>query len=384
MPRELSPEAVAAYRRDGFFFPHRIMPREEALGIGRDFMAFAQGEVPKRYQDPQHQLFLLKAHLLFTWADRIAHDEGLLDAVESLIGPDIMVWSSGVFWKAPRSGSYVSWHQDSTNFELDDAEKVVRAWVALTPATLENGTMRFLPGLHRQGQIPHRDLKAEGELLSRGETIDLAIDETATVAVEIDAGEVSFHHLHTPHGSGPNDSDRRGPTTSSPSSPPRSARPPAGTAPSSPAGQDRFGHFAHEPRPVADMDTSARAAHEEAMALRNAIIYRGTALPPPRTTERPGVDAHHPGPGGLPRPVHCPRRPLRPARHAGRLGGRERLCRRAGPDLQSGHLRPREGGREPGLLRRGQGACSKATGFRSPSSPPTARATASPSIRPTT
>jgi non-haem Fe2+, alpha-ketoglutarate-dependent halogenase len=280
MPRELSPEAVVAYRRDGFFFPHRIMPREEALGIGRDFMAFAQGEVPRRYQDPQHQLFLLKAHLLFTWADRIAHDEGLLDAVESLIGPDIMVWSSGVFWKAPRSGSYVSWHQDSTNFELDDAEKVVRAWVALTPATLANGTMRFLPGLHKKGQIPHRDLKAEGELLSRGETIDLAIDETATVAVEIDAGEVSFHHLHTPHGSGPNDSDQPRAnhviTFVAPSVRPTAGRDSAQLA----RGQDRFGHFAHEPRPVADMDTSARAAHEEAMALRNAIIYRGTALPP--------------------------------------------------------------------------------------------------------
>jgi non-heme Fe2+,alpha-ketoglutarate-dependent halogenase len=281
MAEGLSPDAVAAYRRDGFWFPHRIMPREEALGIGRAFMAFAQGPVPRRYQDPQHQLFLLKAHLLFTWADRIVHDEGLLDAVESLIGPDIMVWSSGVFWKAPRSGAYVSWHQDSTNFELDDADKVVRAWVALTPATLANGTMRFLPGLHARGQIPHHDQKAEGELLSRGETIDLSIDETSTVAVEIDAGEVSFHHLHTPHGSGPNNSDQPRAnhviTFVAPSVRPTGGRDSAQLA----RGLDRFGHFAHEPRPAADLDAAARAAHEQAMALRNAIIYRGAALPPP-------------------------------------------------------------------------------------------------------
>ncbi len=278
MAEGLSPDAVAAYRRDGFWFPHRIMPREAALRIGEGFMAFAQGEVPRRYQDPQHQLFLLKAHLLFTWADRIAHDQGLLDAVESLIGPDIMVWSSGVFWKAPRSGAYVSWHQDSTNFELDDAEKVVRAWVALTPATLANGTMRFLPGLHARGQVPHHDVKAEGELLSRGETIDLPIDEA--VAVEIDAGEVSFHHLHTPHGSGPNASDRPRAnhviTFVAPSVRPIGGRDSAQLA----RGHDRFGHFAHEPRPKADMDAAARAAHELAMALRNPIIYRGAALPP--------------------------------------------------------------------------------------------------------
>jgi hypothetical protein len=280
MAGSLSADAVAAYRRDGFFFPHRIMPAAEALGIGEAFMAFAQGPVPRRYGDPQHQLFLLKAHLLFTWADRIVHDAGLLDAVESLIGPDIMVWSSGVFWKAPHSGAYVSWHQDSTNFELDDAEKVVRAWVALTPATLANGTMRFLPGRHHGGQIQHHDLKAEGELLSRGETIDLAIDEAATVAVEIDAGEVSFHHLHTPHGSGPNASDmprcNHVITFVAPSVRPTGGRDSAQLA----RGRDRFGHFAHEPRPKADMDAEACAAHEAAMAMRNAIIYRGAALPP--------------------------------------------------------------------------------------------------------
>ncbi len=280
MAGSLSADAIDAYRRDGFLFPHRIMPREEALGLGEDFLAFTRSDVPRRYAEPQHQLYLLKAHLLFTWADRICHAPALLDAVESLIGPDIMVWSSGVFWKAPHSGSYVSWHQDSTNYELDDAEKVVRAWVALTPATLENGTMRMAPGLHRRGQVRHRDLKAEGELLSRGETIDLAIDEATTVAVEIDAGEVSFHHLHTPHGSGPNQSDR-----------PRvnyvitfvdpAVRPLVGPDSAVLArGRDRYGHFAHEPRPTADMDEAARAAHEQAMALRNAIIYRNADLPP--------------------------------------------------------------------------------------------------------
>jgi non-haem Fe2+, alpha-ketoglutarate-dependent halogenase len=276
----LSRDAVEAYRRDGFYFPHRIMPREAALRIGDDFLAFARGPVPERYQDPQHQLYLLKAHLLFTWADRICHDAGLLDAVESLIGPDIMVWSSGVFWKAPHSGAYVSWHQDSTNFELDDAEKVVRAWVALTPATLENGTMRFAPGLHKDGQVPHQDLKAEGELLSRGETIDLAIDEASTVPVLIDAGEVSFHHLFTPHGSGPNGSDSPRInyviTFVDPAVRPTGGRDSAQLA----RGRDRYGHFAHEPRPAADMDAAACMAHEKAMALRNAIIYRGADLPP--------------------------------------------------------------------------------------------------------
>ncbi len=286
MAASLPPEAVARYERDGFLFPHRIMPRERALEIGENFLAFTRSDSARRYPDPQNQLYLLKAHLIFGWADAIVHDPVLLDAVESLIGPDILVWSSGVFWKAPHSGSHVSWHQDSTNFELDDASGVVRAWMALTPATLENGTMRFAPGRHRGGQIRHVDRKAEGELLSRGETIDLEIDEVRTVPVLIDAGEVSFHHLHAPHGSGPNASDRprvnHVVTYVAPKVRPLRGRDSAQLA----RGEDRFGHYAMEPRPESDLHPEALAAHESAMALRNAIIYRGAPLPPaPRHAE---------------------------------------------------------------------------------------------------
>jgi ectoine hydroxylase-related dioxygenase (phytanoyl-CoA dioxygenase family) len=277
----LTAEAVERYRRDGFWFPYRLMPREQALATADRILAFAASDVPARYQDPQNQLYLLKAHLLFDWADGIAHDPRLLDAVESLIGPDIMVWSSGVFWKGPHSGSYVSWHQDSTNFELNDPEGVVRAWVALTPATLANGTMRFLPGAHRQGQIRHVDRKQEGELLSRGETIDLEVDEAATVPVVIDAGEVSFHHLHTPHGSGPNDSDAPRVnyviTYISPKVAPRVGPDSAVLA----RGSDRFGDFEHEPRPRGHMDAAAMQSHRHFMTMRYAILFRGSTPPPP-------------------------------------------------------------------------------------------------------
>lgn len=277
----LPEDAVRRFREQGFVFPYRLMPREQALGVAERVMAFAGSDVPARYPDPQNQLYLLKAHLLFAWADEICHDARLLDAVESLIGPDLMVWSSGVFWKGPRSGSYVSWHQDSTNFELDDAEGVVRAWVALTPATLANGTMHFLPGAHGLGQVRHVDRKAPGELLSRGETIDLEIDEGRTVPVIIDAGEVSFHHLHTPHRSGPNGSD--GPrvnyviTYLSPRVAPRVGPDSAMLV----RGQDRFGHFQPEPRPRTELDPEAMRAHRHFMTMRYAILFRGTTAPPP-------------------------------------------------------------------------------------------------------
>ena len=274
-------QAVEHYRKQGFWFPHRIMSADEAGEVARRFVTFANGPIAARYSDPQNQLYLLKAHVLFHWLSDIAHAPALLDAVEAFIGPDIMIWSSGIFYKPAHSGAHVSWHQDSANYELDDADKVVRAWVALTPATLENGTMHFLPRAHRLGQITHVDRKGEGELLSRGETIDIKIDPAKTVPVLIDAGEVSFHHLYTPHGSGPNDSD--GPrvnyviTFIDPAVRPKVGPDSAMLA----RGTDRYGHFERERRPAAGFTPAVMVAHRRFLTMRNAILYRGARLPEP-------------------------------------------------------------------------------------------------------
>ncbi|MFN0164604.1 MAG: phytanoyl-CoA dioxygenase family protein [Burkholderiales bacterium] len=280
MPATLARPAVEAFRRDGYLFPHRVVAPEVAAQVARAVLAFAAGGVPKHYPDPQNQLYLLKAHLLFDWADRLSHEAALLDAIESLIGPDILLWSSGVFWKSPHSGSYVSWHQDATNYELDDADHVVRAWLSLTPSSEANGTMKFLPGGHRLGAIAHVDRMAEGELLSRGETIDLAIDESRAVPVVVDAGEVSFHHLHTPHASGPNGSEHPRVnyvmTFIAPRVKPRVGPDSAQLV----RGSDKFGHFEHEPRPTRFYGDEALQVHQRYMAMRYPILFRG-ARPPP-------------------------------------------------------------------------------------------------------
>ena len=77
----LSPETIAGYRENGFYFPIRVLPPDEAKAIGDGFMAFTRSETARRYPDPNNQIYLLKAHLLFAWADRVAHEPALLDAV---------------------------------------------------------------------------------------------------------------------------------------------------------------------------------------------------------------------------------------------------------------------------------------------------------------
>jgi len=122
-------------------------------------------------------------------------------------------------------------------------------------------------------------VQADG-LLSRGETIARAIDETSSIPVLLEAGEAAFHHLHTPHASGPNRTDRPRInlviTYLAPEVRPKGGRDSAMLV----RGRDRFGHFEPETRPEADFAPAACAAHARAMAMRNAIIFRNAAKVP--------------------------------------------------------------------------------------------------------
>lgn len=277
MAARLPEGALKRYRRDGFFFPHRVMSEAQAARFAARFQAFDASERARGYDDIVNQLYLLKPYLVLGWVDEIVHMSSILDAVESFVGPDILLWSSGLFTKPARSEAFVSWHQDATNYELDSAEGVVRVWLALTPTSLANGTMRYAPGMHRSGQLRHADTVQADGLLSRGETIEAEIDEASTVAVILKAGEASFHHLHTPHASAANRSDR--PRINLVITYVAAERRPLNGLDSAMLvrGIDRFGHFEPERRPEADFTPAAVEAHARAMAIRNAIIFRDAA-----------------------------------------------------------------------------------------------------------
>jgi non-haem Fe2+, alpha-ketoglutarate-dependent halogenase len=131
------------------------------------------------------------------------------------------------------------------------------------------------------GQVRHLDKKHAGELLSRGETMDMVIEEKKTVPVLIDAGEASLHHLYAPHASRPNGSDQPRVnyviTFVDPKVAPRVGPDSAMLV----RGVDAYAHFESEPRPKAHLDPDALRAHKHFMAMRYAILFRGTHAPPP-------------------------------------------------------------------------------------------------------
>jgi hypothetical protein len=140
-------------------------------------------------------------HLYFRWAWELATHPRVLDCMEQLIGPNILLKSTRVFYKFGNSDSFVGWHQDGITEALKDAY-VPAIWLGLTPATAENGCLRVVPRSHRLGLIPHADRPNRDNLTTQGATAQVDIDAPEDVVMQ--AGEMSLHHPLMLHASNPN------------------------------------------------------------------------------------------------------------------------------------------------------------------------------------
>ena len=268
----LASSAVERYRRDGFHFPVPVLTRDEAIGLRRRLEAVEAAHGGRLGGELRH-----KPHLLFTWLADLVRHPAILDAVEDVLGPNLLVWSTSFFIKEARDPAFVSWHQDATYWGLS-APDVLTAWVAFTDATVENGAMRMVPGSHDE-QLAHRDTFAPNNLLSRGQEIAVEVDEARGVDILLRAGEMSLHHVRMVHGSPANRSDDRRigfairyiPTY---------VRQIAGEGDSAMLvrGVDDYHYFAPEHAPAADLAPEARAHHAAVVAQSAKILYRGTGV----------------------------------------------------------------------------------------------------------
>jgi len=192
-------QSLERYERDGILFPVEVLSADEAARYRAELESLVGdcGEsAPKRLDG---------LHLFFGWAYRLATGDALLNAVESVLGGDILIDGTLVFHKPPRDSGYVSWHQDSvySGWHLTPS---VSAWVALTPSRPANGCMRVIPGSHKRGVLDHTNERDASNLLYRGERV-AAVDESRAVDVVLGPGEMSLHHSNIVNGSNPNNSD---------------------------------------------------------------------------------------------------------------------------------------------------------------------------------
>ena len=270
MPKSLSPEAIDRYERDGYYFPLQVIPAAQAQAIRADVEA-AEQHFAARGERLRH-----RPHLVVTALDRLIRHERVLDAVEDLLGPNLLCWTSAFFTKDAHDPAFVSWHQDSTYWGLSSAE-VTTAWIALSPSTVEAGAMRFAPGTHRLDQIAHRETYGENNLLTRGQIVEHAVDEDEAVDVVLQPGEASLHHVRLIHGSGPNRSDDRRIGFAVRYIPTHVRNVIGRDFAALVRGVDDYGHFDIERRPESDLEPDALAAYEAANASHNAVLYAGAA-----------------------------------------------------------------------------------------------------------
>ena len=270
MPKSLSEDQVAAYHRDGYLAPVSVMSESEARALRGTLEAIEAGMGGPLRGDLRH-----KAHLLFPFLAELIRHPAILDAIEDVLGPDILCWNTNFFIKEAETPSFVSWHQDSTYWGLSSPD-VCTAWVALTPSNLDNGAMAVIPKSHTMDQIPHRDTFDRHNLLTRGQEIAVEVDERKAVPLVLKPGEMSLHHVRLVHGSPPNPSPDRRIGFAVRYIPTSLCQLEGTDSATLVRGEDRFGHFELEPRPERDVQDDMLALHKRLTERAAEILYRGT------------------------------------------------------------------------------------------------------------
>ena len=184
---------------DGFYSPLRLVSTEKALSYRQSLELIEQKTGSLHYR--------FKIHTALAMAYELAINKTLLDSIEVLLGPNILLYNATFVIKEPMTDAHVSWHQDLTYWGFND-DKQVAAWIALSDATQENGCMHMMPGSHKNGQLQHKPTTDNNNVLYFGQTVDVVNDEQAR-CLSLKAGEVSLHHGWTLHTSYPNKSHER-------------------------------------------------------------------------------------------------------------------------------------------------------------------------------
>src|SRR6267142_112263 len=191
----LSRAQIERYERDGFVHPIRVMSSDEVCKARAGFEEL-EGLLGRRLE------YAAMTHLFFRWAFDLSTQPGVLNAVQAILGPDVLVQATLILCKHPSDPSFVSWHQDY-KYTSQESAPTVSAWVAISDSTRQSGCMRVIPGSHRGGIQPHKDTAIENNILE----YSLETDDSHAVDIELKAGEMSLHQANIVHGSLRNDSD---------------------------------------------------------------------------------------------------------------------------------------------------------------------------------
>jgi hypothetical protein len=204
----LSAEEITSFHSNGYVVPNFRLSREEVSELRR-LAASLIADNPE-----QADQALPMPHVAGDGTDGKPRSSGeiakytthprLLDLIEQLIGPDLILWTTTLFHKSPKSGPATPWHQDTRYWPMRPLTNA-NFWIAITESTLENACMRVIPGTHRSF-IPH--LKTEGKAQFALTLDQAAFDEADAVDIVLEPGEMLIFDGGIVHGSHPNNGTR--------------------------------------------------------------------------------------------------------------------------------------------------------------------------------
>ena len=249
MGKRLTRVEIDSFREQGFLPGIDVFGEAECDAFRSRVEAFEQSR-----PEAIGWAFDIKTNLLFDWVYELSRDARLLDAIEDLIGPDVLLTNSIFRIKEPGSATFYGWHQDAARIRVEPG--FVLAFVAISEATPDNGCLRVIPGSQREVRpfslvgYAHREVARVRE-----------VDESAAVDLVLAKGQVGLLHCNAIHGSGPNRSPGRRIGLINDYTPPFARQSTGMGSGQLVRGTDRWGHFADEPVPVGactDEDVLAR------------------------------------------------------------------------------------------------------------------------------
>lgn len=273
MSKILTRQQIDFWHENGYLEPVRFAPEDEMAGhVARleDFERDYPEHVPK---------LDVKAHLLCGWANELVQNPVLLDVMEDLLGPNLLLTGAAFRIKPPDGRTFAEWHQDSYVAAIKPF--FCTATLALSEYSSENGCLRVIPGSHRWGTLPMSDTGDEDSILSRPYRVTSDFDEAQAVDVVMRPGELTLQHDHTIHGSRPNRSKARRIGLLADFTTP-DARKESGERESAilVRGADDYGNWRTDETPDGELDEAALAAWERGAGAYVSNYYRDSDTAP--------------------------------------------------------------------------------------------------------
>jgi len=199
------------YEQDGYVIPSFTLSSDKVAALVRTLDALIAANPDVRPEK------LVSAHIegrnsegVVGSADflALAHDPDILDMVEQLIGPDIILWGCHIFCKPAGDGLETPFHQDGHYWPIRPLATCT-VWVALEESSRENGCLQVIPGSHRDRKTVAHVGRPDEELTLNQQVAEGAIDLSTAVDIELAPGQMSMHDVYLVHGAAPNQSNRR-------------------------------------------------------------------------------------------------------------------------------------------------------------------------------